>query len=232
MTTAQTIVNDAYIEAKIANPIDGAESSDLTVGLRYLNRIIEHLSVENISIPYSTSENFSITDGTASYTMGSGGTASSTRAKRILSAYVRDSSGNDYPLGIISEKDYNMIGDKDLEGLPVKLFYDPVYATGVIYFYPVPDKTYTAYIESQKTLHSTLSLGTTLSLPSEYEELFVLLLAAKVARTNGAPTEQSLRIDADKALKRIQSFNLSHRVPKAVLPFSQQESDSSWLFNT
>lgn len=230
MTTIQSLITDAYIESRVTDSIDGPESSQLTVGLRWLKRIIARLSTNQIYIPYSTSENFSITTSSQSYTMGSGGTASTSRARKILNCYVRDSSNVDTSVRIISETDWNRIPDKSTTGRPFEVFYDPVYPVGVLYFYFKPEATYTAFIESQKDLHTTtLTLGTTLSLPEEYEDALVVSLGAKIARANGAPTEQSLVGDAVSAWSAIGNLNLSQRVPMAVLPFSKPAS-SKWLF--
>lgn len=230
MTTIQTLITDAYVESRVTDSIDGPGTEQLTVGLRWIKRIIARLSTKNILIPFSTSENFSISGSSQSYTMGSGGTASSARARKITNCFIRDSANNDYPIEIISEKDWNRIALKSLTGPPYQLFYDPVYPVGVIYFYYKPDTSYTAYIESQKDLHTTtLSLGTTFALPEEYEDALVLTLAAKIARANGSPVEQSLVADSGAAWKSIANMNASQRVPTARLPFTRQ-SDSSWLF--
>lgn len=163
--------------------------------------------------------------------MGSGGTASTTRARKITNCYVRDSANVDYPVEIISEKDWNNIPVKGTTGRPYRLFYDPVYPIGVIYFYFKPATTYTAYIESVKDLHSTLSLGTSISLPTEYEDALVVTLAVKISRVNGSPVEQSLRADAYDAWKSIGRLNMADRVPIANLPFTKDYS-SDWLFES
>lgn len=229
MTTAQQIITDAYIEAQVSDLVDGPDADESVIGLRWLNRIIATLSTKNTLIPYSTSENFAITSASATYTMGSGGTASSTRAKKILSGFIRDSSGNDYPMKIISEIDYNQIRDKDLGDRPRELFYDPVYPVGIITFNCTPDTSYTAYIESQKNMHSTLTLGATFSLPAEYEEALITTLAAKIALVNGAPNMQVLAAFSSGAWKSIAELNISQRVPTADLPFSST-TDSRELF--
>ena len=221
MATAQTLITDAYTEAQIVDPVDGPDGNQSTLGLRFLNRIIGRLSTQEVIIPYSTSEAFSTTAGQASYTMGSGGTASSERAKIIKSAFIRDSDNYDYPLMIAAEKSYNAISDKTFQDRPGLLFYDPVYPVGVIYFFPVPDAVYTVFIESAKDLHSTLSLATTLSLPTEYEDALILFLAAKLARMHGTQVEQSLWADANSAWQSIARRNIAQRVPVATgLPFS------------
>ena len=230
MTTAKTIVDDAWIESRIATADIAATSNQETIGLRFLNRIIARLSAKKINIPYSTSESFSITASSQSYTMGAAGTASSARARKITNCYIRDTANNDYPVSIISEKDWNSIPTKSDQGRPYMMFYDPVYPIGVIYFYFKPDQTYTAYIESLKDLHASLLIGDTVNLPSEYEDALVITLAHKISRAFGGPNEASLRADVMQAWSEIQGLNISQRVPMATLPFSNQ-MNSDWLFD-
>lgn len=229
MTTAQEIITDAFIECRLADSLVSPTTAQSTIALRFLNRIISRLSMQGVNIPFSVSENFSISGSSQSYTMGSGGTASSTRAKKITNCFIRDSSNVDHPVEIISEKDWNEIPQKSNTGTPYLMFYDPVYAVGVIYFYYKPDTSYTAYIESIKDMHSTLSLGTTVSLPADYEDALVLTLAKKLARAFGAPNEASVALEAEKAWREINAMNGSQRVPQAKIPFATYE-DSRWLF--
>ena len=233
MATAQTLITDAYIESQIVDPVDGPDGNQSTLGLRFLNRIIGRLSTQEVIIPYSTSESFSTTAGQASYTMGSGGTASSERAKIIKSAFVRDSNSYDYPLMVAAEKSYNAISDKTFQDRPGLLFYDPVYPVGVIYLYPVPDSVYTVHLESAKDLHGSLSLGTTFSLPTEYEDALILFLAAKLARMHGTQVEGSLWGDANSAWQSIARRNIAQRVPVATgLPFSGGYGSASLFSGT
>lgn len=232
MTTAQVMITDAYIEAMVVDPVDGPDATQSNLALRFLNRIISRLSVHDVLIPYSTSESFTVSAGTGSYTMGSAGTASSARAIKIKSAYVRDSDSLDQPVGIISEQDYGKVNDKAYRGTPKGLFYDPVYPTGTIYLTPVPDATYTMHIESEKYLHSALSLGTTVLLPGEYEDALILSLATKLSRMNGTGLDGSLIQDATNAWKGIASNNLSQRIPVVTnLPFARSHS-SAGLFES
>lgn len=232
MTTAQTLIDDAFREARIITDAVSPTTSQRDMGLRFLNRIIGRLSAMRMTIPYSTSESFSIGTSSQSYTMGSGGTASSARAKKITNCYIRDAGGNDWPVEVVSETDWNDVFQKSDTGRPYMLFYDPVYDTGVIYFYFKPDQTYTAYIESQKDLHAELALGDTVALPREYEDMLVLMTAYKISRALGGANEQALRGDAELALSEIKGVNISQRVPCASLPFSAPTiRESDWLFS-
>ena len=61
MTTAQSLVTDAYIESRVSSSIDGPNPEELVVGLRFLNRIVSRLSTKNVLIPANTPESFSVT---------------------------------------------------------------------------------------------------------------------------------------------------------------------------
>jgi hypothetical protein len=230
MTTANQIVKDAYFSARITDLVDGPDGNQTTHGLRLLNRLIDEFSTEELLIPYRESENFSITSASASYTMGSGGTASSSRAKKILDCYIRDSADIDYPVKIITEKEYNRLADKALSAKPTELFYDPVYPVGVIYFNYTPDTTYTAYIESQKNLHSDLSIATTISLPAEYERFLESALAAELGVIYKSSNLDVLIARAQQSQDKIKALNFSQRVSSPVLPFSPTGLTSKELF--
>jgi len=218
MTTVNTLITDALIDCNEIDPSDTITATELAHGLRVINRMLGIWSVENLIIPYTTSENFSLTSGTASYTMGSAGTASSTRAKRIASAYIRDSNSYDYPVTVIDQRRYNKFSNKSLGGRPEFLFYDPTYPVGTIYFYKVPSSSYTAYIESIKDLHSALADGGTLSLPGEYEAAIVSNLRNRLAKSYGRPVSQEWMLEADNDLRVIKNLNLANRLETMDMP--------------
>lgn len=217
MTTAQVLITDSLISLGEFDPTETIDPDSLTFGLRTFNRMIGQWAVQNLLIPYTTSESFS-GSGSASYTMGSAGTASSTRAKRILDAYANDGT-YDYPIEIIDQHKYNRIFDKsNTSTRPFVLFYDPVYPIGVIYLYYVPSSAYTIYIESTKDLHDTLKLSTTISLPLEYEEAIVLNLRNKLAPSYQKLVTGGMRGEAYDALRIIKNLNAANRQEEMSMP--------------
>lgn len=219
MTTARQLVTDALIDLGQIDPAESVtDTGMLTTALRSLNRMIGSWAMENLLIPYTTTENFSLTSGTASYTMGSGGTASSTRAETVEGGFIRDSNSHDTPLRPITQRQYNDISDKTITGIPYRFFYDPVYATGVLYFYPTPTSGLTAYIESTKHIHSELSLGDTLSLPLQYEFAIVTNLRNHLAGSYGINVSQFWFNEADMALRNIKNINLNNRQDTMDMP--------------
>lgn len=219
MTTARQLIIDSIIDLGQHDPEETPQDAELQFGLRVLNRLIDDWAGSNLLIPYTTSENFALAAGTASYTMGAAGTASATRAERIAdSCYVKDSDGYSYPVKVIDQKRYNGIQNKILQGRPDRLFYDPVYPIGIITFYKVPDSTYTAYIESIKTLHADMILTTDLSLPARYENFIVMALRNRLAGSYGVQVTLLMLEDLDKAERRIKNLNLANRLEEMQMP--------------
>lgn len=218
MTTARTLIKDAVIDLGAHDPGESLSGGDASHGLRVLNRMIKAWSGENLMIPFTTTDSFSVSSGTASYTYGTSGTASSTFARAVLGGYIRDTGGIDRPLTVIDQHRYNSIRDKDLGGIPDRIFYDPTYPTGTLYFYKSPTAGYTAYIESIQDLHSELSLATTVSLDGVYEDAIVLNLRNRLARSFGVAVDVLMMKEADDAKRVIKTLNLNNRMEEMDIP--------------
>lgn len=182
-----------------------------------MKRMLELWSTKQILIYASAEDNFSLVGGTSSYTMGSGGTASSVRAKKILNAFVRDSSNYDHPVEIIAENQYNAIPSKTTRSRPKQLFYDPTYALGTINLYPTPNAAETMYIESLKLLTSLTTVTTILSLPGEYEEAIIYNLAIRIAPEHGLPIPIEVAALANSSLNAITVLNASNQISPVAL---------------
>jgi hypothetical protein len=127
-------------------------------------------------------QSFSLVAGTSSYTIGAGGVINSARPIKIISAYIRDSSGLDYPLDTkLSKEDYNLIDDKDIPGRPEKLYYEKANPLGIIYFDSAPSEVETCYISSLKPYDEYVTLADVFLLPIEYEEAVKHNLAVRLA---------------------------------------------------
>ncbi len=219
MSKIDTLISDALIDLGKLSPSETIEVADLTHGVRVANRLFGRWATQNLLIPYTTSETFSMTAGTYTYTMGSGGTASSTRALRLVdNCYITDSAGLSYPTRLIDQGEYNRIYDKDLATIPEAIFYDPLYPTSYLYYYPSPASAYTAYIESIKNLHSSFSIGDSLSLSVEYEDFVVLSLRNRLAGSFGIPVTQDMRAEAYQAEQDIKLLNFANRSETMEMP--------------
>jgi len=174
-------------------------------------------STKQILIPASTENNFALVAGTSTYTMGTAGTASTVRAKKILNAFVRDSGNYDHPVRIISENEYNAITDKTTRGRPYLLFYDPKYAVGVINLYYTPNAVETMYIESLQLMQDLDAVTDTITLPDDYEEAIIYNLAIRLAPEHEVPTPVEVAALASASLESLVVMNASSQTGPVAL---------------
>ena len=61
------------------------------------------------------------------------------RPVRLQKVVLRNTSGNDIPLTVMSQDEYMELNDKDMSSNPSQYFYDPQLGSGVLYPWPVID---------------------------------------------------------------------------------------------
>lgn len=214
MATALDLIKGAM---RLIGAIESGEtpsSEETSDGLSALNAMMDAWSIERLMVYQILQENFTLSAGTASYTIGSGGTWNTTRPTRIDSAFIRDSSGQDYPIEIITKEQYDAIWLKTTQSLPEQLFYDPAYPLGTVYWYCVPDASYTAYINSWKQLQSFAGLTTVLALPPGYERAIKYNLALEIAPEYNRMPSAVLAQIANESKAAIKSMNAPEVVAK------------------
>ena len=179
MATANTITDGAYRLNSILNPSTAQDDS----GLEALNNMISSWSAEGLLVPYNTIESFTLAVGKSTYTIGSGGEFDTVRPLRIIDAFIRDSGSDDYPVDVsMTRVEYNAITQKDAEARPTRLYFDPQYPKGKIYFNYEPDTAETLYLTSEKTITEFAALSTTVDLPAFYKEALVYNLAIRLSQ--------------------------------------------------
>lgn len=208
MSTPRTLIKAALRKIGIVTD-DASIEQDAFADMK---RMLEVWSTKRILVPASTEDNFALVAGTSAYTMGTAGTASTVRAKKILSAFVRDSSDYDHPVEIITEKQYNDIPSKSTRGRPYLLFYDPKYAVGVINLYYTPNAAETMYIESLQLLQTIDLVTTTITLPGDYEEAVIYNLAIRLAPEHEIPIPIEVAALAGSSYDNIVILNASSQV--------------------
>lgn len=123
--------------------------------------------------------------GQASYNIGP--LTSQPRPLRILQAFIRDSSGKDTELTIVSRYEYNTQGQKTQQSQPNQLYYDPQLNNGIITVYGVPfDATSTIHLIYQRPVQD-FNIGA--DNPDFPQEAFLMLkwsLIDEVALEYGA----------------------------------------------
>ncbi len=177
--------------------------------LSALNDMLESWSNDGFLIYHQVIESLTLTASTASYTIGSSGAFNTTRPVRIANALVKQSGSNDeIPIRIYNEDEWAQISDKTLTSiLPHGIYYDPNFALGLIYVWPVPSATASLILYSDKPLSNFSLIADTVSLPPGYKEAMRYNLAVRLAPEYGRPISQDIAMIASESKAAIMRTN-------------------------
>lgn len=206
MTTALTLIEDALGEIGVKEAGQSVSSEDAALALRYLNRVLQRWSNHRLLIPSLTEVSVPL-DGSGSYTIGpSGADVTATRPNKIISGYVRDSGGLDYPLELLTELQWQRIGTKTQSGPPCSVWYEKTSSNGTLHVYP-DVAGYTLKLQCQVLLSSFATTSTSLTLPEGYESALVYSLACDVAGQFGRQASADLLRKAAAANRSLRRTN-------------------------
>lgn len=207
MATAREIIRRSL---RLCEAIGGGDTVDgdakETNAFGYLNDMLVFWGTEKLLVPYLTTETFSLVAGTSAYTIGASGTFNTVRPNKIISAFIRDSSNNDYLLDIISLEEYDGFALKTTSARPNKLLYLPENPLGKIKLYPTPSAAESLIIDSWKTLAQIALVTDSFVLPPEYVRAITYNLAVEIAPEYGVVKNELIR-QAEMAKKAIKSVN-------------------------
>lgn len=174
MATVRELVTDAFLEAGILAQGESVSAEDGAFGLRKLNRLLDSWSADGLLVFKTVQESLSIS--ASGVTIGVGSTLNTQAPIQIVNAGIVV-NGVESPVDVIGPKEYAEIQSKSQTGRPSKLYHEGRGEGSLLYFWPVPDQTYTLKLFSQKKIVSFTSLNDTVSLPPGYERLIVSNLA-------------------------------------------------------
>jgi hypothetical protein len=211
----RTLLESAMKKIGVIAPRETANVNDLNDCLATLQSMLRLWATKSLLVFATSKDSKVLTPSTASYTWGSGGVITSSRPSSILGAYVSDGSGNDFPVNIISEREYNDISRKATTGRPEYLFFYPAYPLATIYLYPTPDAAYTLNVDSRRPFTETSSfllLTDTLLFPPSYEEPMIYWLAVRIAPEFGKTVPPEVLMVAEAGYEAIAGVNSSNQV--------------------
>jgi hypothetical protein len=187
-------------------------SAEQTETLDEFNTFLEALSVDKLMCYTVTQDSHLLTVSTASYTIGPGATIDTTRPTKLVEpCWVRDSTGYDYPLKVISLQTYGRLTDKSLSAsnIPQYIYYDAGFSatsTATLTVYPAPSVGLTLFIHSLKQFSSVSTQSVNLALPPGYrlflEANFAIHLAA-----GQTPVSAEVAKIAKDTMARIKQMN-------------------------
>ena len=221
MATASDLINIALRTSGILASGETADYSMANDALVKLNHLLESLSNESLVIYQNTQDSLTL-DGSTSYTFGVSGTPdiNSARPIKIHSAIYRDANSLDYPVDVITQGEYDSIGDKSFASdILTYIYVNATYPNATVYVYPVSTSG-TLLINSSKALTSFATLVTSVSLPHGYERMLIYGLASELMIEYGLinPAIEQRYVESKSDLKRT---NTNPSTMRVSVPFGR-----------
>jgi hypothetical protein len=187
------------------------EAQEATDGLSALNRLLDSWSTESLLIYTKPREVFTLVAGTSAYTMGSGGTFSTTRPLKIENAELRLTDTSpvvEKPIDIVTKDEFAALTSKTLSSsIPMWLYAEGTHPLETINLWPVPSTAYQIALYSWKVLTQITTLDTSLAFPPGYERALVHALAIEIAPEYGKIPSDLVMAAALESKANIQRMN-------------------------
>ena len=199
--TDSLILVGAYAQGQTANP------EDLALAFRTVNRKIDSLSAEKLTMPGLFRLSFPLS-GQSSYTMGPGMTwNTATRPIKIKSASVIAPNGVEKACNLPTADQWAAIPDKSRTGVYVEdLFYDNGFPIGACYVTPMPYQGNMILWSFQPIQQLGAQTGT-VNLAPGYEQALLAVSATDLCIAFQRPLTQELAAAADQAKNVIMQLN-------------------------
>lgn len=165
---------------------DVIPASDITNCAQALNVLCKELANEGLPLWCVVDFPVAMVAGQASYNLSA--LTGQPRPLRILDLYLRNSTGNDVAMQIVSRYDYDTLGSKASQGVPNQAFYDPQLGAATITLYDVPvDASHTMHVVYQRQIQDFNLSADNPDFPQEAFRLLKWCLADEIALEYQAP---------------------------------------------
>jgi|LGOV01.1.fsa_nt_gb hypothetical protein len=216
IATARDVIKQAMKKIGILAAGEEPAAAEAVDALETLNSLLSSWSGDSLITPATIQEGFALITSQNSYTIGSELNFDTVKPLRIISAFIRSSSGIDYPVTILPRNRYNALADKTTEGRPTNLFYDPGVAqqatqTGTVYLYLTPDSAYTLYLISEKAFTEFAGLTTAFTFPDTYKRAMIFNLAVELAPEYERNINPDIRAIAAESKQIIENMNVANK---------------------
>lgn len=204
MTTALTLMTDAFLALGVADSSETLVAADSALALRVLNRMMDGWSQEGLMAYRFLEATKATVAGTASYV-----TSAFSPAWRPVAgieyAYLRDSAGLDTELRPMTMEEYSFVPSKSTRARPERYAVDGEFPDSTVYLAQTPDAVYTFTIGYREAIDTFGVTSDVLAEPPGYELAIVTNLTLMLAPYYGVlPTalQQEQAMDAKAAIKR------------------------------
>lgn len=198
-STVRTVITDALLDLGVLQPGETPDPSQLQLGLRWVQRMIDAWGADRLTFARQTRTTFTLTSGTSTVTIGSSG-ADVTLARPLSInslAYVVPSSSPavEVPIGQFDWDSYAALSMKSLtSGYPLQSFYQQSMTTslGSLFFWPTPDQDVTIALYTPEAVGVPAGLNTILLGPPGYAEAFLYQLEMRLVTPFGLTMPDAL----------------------------------------
>lgn len=208
MGTARDLVKAAMRKIGVIAVGENPSAEELQDGLSALNSLLSSLSNENLLIYETPRESFQLVGGKQTYTMGPSGDFVTSRPTSISNILLKDQSGAEYPVRLLSLDEFESISLKSTQStIPAYAYTETTYPNVSISLWPVPSEERTLIIDSSKPLPLYQTGNATVSLPPGYEQMLIYRLAIDLAPEYGKPVSAEVARSAAEAVANLKRIN-------------------------
>jgi len=213
VATALGVIESALREIGVLAEGETASAAGAAEALLRLNRFIDRLGVERLTIYTRTRTTWTITANDGNYSIGSAGDVAIARPVYVDDVGYIDSSTSptsEYLLRRLTEAEYAAITLKsETSTYPTHYYLNPTYANATLDLWPVPTSTtLSGVIYAWTALTQFSALTTTVALPPGYEEMLVTNLAILLCPTYGVQPHPVLVDTARRTMADIKRANI------------------------
>lgn len=214
--TARDLITDILQDLNVVGAEETPSDADAHFVLRRMNRWIESLALENLTLHHVVRTLQTLAASTASYTIGTGGTINVARPIEIQHAgLIIDTAATpktEIPIRVFTDQEWQGIVQKDLtSSLAQGIYYDrgSVAGLGRIYPWPIPTVGTTQLaLYALLQLTQFADLNTTYTLPTGYELFFETNVLTLIAKSFGKAVSEDQKIAARDAKTKLKRSNI------------------------
>ncbi len=212
--TAQQIITSAY--RKIG--IDRLTGTKLADGLEDLQNMLSLWSIDGLLVPANVTEVLTLTSGQAVYTIGEDGTPdfNTIRPNKLISGFIRIDN-NDFNVKVnLSLQEFNDICQKNIEGRPRVVYYDPQYPNANLKFNYEANAALAFHLTSEKILTNPSVVTDMFSFPLEYNHTMVYNLALNLTSDKNTKIHPNVALQAERSLEALKDYNARDKLSSPV----------------
>jgi len=233
-STSYNITRDGIIKGalRLIGAIAQGElptTDQTTEAAEALNLMVKAWEADGMPLWGIEEYDMTLVSGQREYTIGSGQTVNIPKPLKVLQVWNTNIAGEiDTPMRILTKQEYNILGNKTSQGIPIQAYYDPQREYGVLSLFPVPDSNaasgYHVSFVYQRPFEDFVNATDNPDFPQEWLEALKYGLAVRLAPEYGLPIEQRQLLN--KEAQEVKQIALNFGLEEGSLYF--QRDFRSW----